>query len=148
MYILKKEINFVLTFNGKSFHSGLLLNRTDAVMLSWKHTYLKCNYFHNWHLVMDRSRPGTKISLSHVEQSFSSFLPNFWQVLCIITLKNHKICQECGKKMKQSLVQFALKPISPQYFQVLCTRSMTIAQFIWNTEISVSIAIHCYERLF
>ena len=23
-----------------------------------------------------------------------------------------------------------------------------IAQFIWNAEISVSVAIHCYERLF
>ena len=28
------------------------------------------------------------------------------------------------------------------------SKSLTIARFIWNTEISVTIAIHCYERLF
>ena len=28
------------------------------------------------------------------------------------------------------------------------TMFTTIARFIWNAEISVSVAIHCYERLF
>ena len=45
-------------------------------------------------------------------------------------------------------VQYRESSFSESSVNVVYTLVQSIAWFIWNAEISVSIAIHCYERLF
>ena len=49
---------------------------------------------------------------------------------------------------KKTCVMFSSVGFVASYESKLQIHSSTLAQFIWNAEISVSVAIHCYERLF
>ena len=61
-------------------------------------------------------------------------MPNFW----------HKKDYMLNYGQNKWAIVVLLQIDIAEYF---CDPSL-IARFIWNAEISVSVAIHCYERLF
>ena len=79
---------------------------------------------------------------------FRMFKLNEPNASIVIKRMNIFFTLESKKLMKKKVPKGVFGLLSLQTSMDRSCSSNPIARFIWNTEISVSVAIHCYERLF